>query len=142
MMMMLCAAVSLRLWCSNSNNYYSVILFPRTMINPLTLNCSSSPDQLLAALLPCGAAIGTDYTSVIQNAQAVTENNWSTERFHLTKCIEHESSSFSEMESVRFPIKRCKTCAEQLCNAAERFRFMLCRLGYIVELLRRAGCSG
>ncbi|KAF7978534.1 hypothetical protein HWV62_45430 [Athelia sp. TMB] len=60
------------------------------MVNALTHDFSSSPDQLLTTLLPYVASGGTDYTSAIQNAQGVMERNWSTE----SKALSFHSVSF------------------------------------------------
>ncbi|KZP16668.1 hypothetical protein FIBSPDRAFT_794044 [Athelia psychrophila] len=90
------AAVTAGAQNANRRDSYSVILFDHTMINPLTHDFSSSPDQLLAALLPYGAAGGTDYTSAIQNAQAVMERNWSTERSPIIIFLSDGECSISD----------------------------------------------
>jgi len=59
---------------------YSVILFDHTIVNGVINDFTSSPDQLLTAILPHRAAGGTDFTAAIKRAQTVMEQNWSTER--------------------------------------------------------------
>ena len=59
---------------------YSVILFDHAIANGVINNFTSSPDQLLEAVLPYRAAGGTDFTAAIKHAQMVMEQNWSTER--------------------------------------------------------------
>ena len=59
---------------------YSVVLFDHTIVNCLVNDFTSSPDQLLEAVLPYRAAGGTNFTAAIKQAQTVMEQNWSTER--------------------------------------------------------------
>jgi len=59
---------------------YSVILFDHTVVSGVTNDFTSSPDQLLDAVLTYRAAGGTDFGAAIQRAQTVMEQNWSTER--------------------------------------------------------------
>jgi len=59
---------------------YSVILFDHTIVNGIVNDFTSSPDQLLEAVLQYTAAGGTDFTAAIKHTQTVMEQNWSTER--------------------------------------------------------------
>lgn len=66
---------------ANRRDSYSVVLFDHTMANGLTNDFTSSPDQLLAALLPYKASGGTDFGGAIKHVQTIMEQNWSTERY-------------------------------------------------------------
>ncbi|KAF9230708.1 hypothetical protein BU15DRAFT_91059 [Melanogaster broomeanus] len=59
---------------------YSVILFDHTLETPIINDFASTPDQLLDTLLPFEADGGTNFTIAIQQAQAIMEQSWSTER--------------------------------------------------------------
>ncbi|KAG1720811.1 hypothetical protein EDB19DRAFT_1646869 [Suillus lakei] len=59
---------------------YSVILFQSSTTNAIVNDFSSSPDQLLDAMLPHSAYGGTNFTAAVQQARSVMEQNWSTER--------------------------------------------------------------
>ncbi|KAG1725513.1 hypothetical protein EDB19DRAFT_1644008 [Suillus lakei] len=59
---------------------YSVILFGSSTTNAIVNDFSSSPDQLLDAMLPHSAHGGTNFTAAVQQGQTVMEQNWSTER--------------------------------------------------------------
>ncbi|KAF9231332.1 hypothetical protein BU15DRAFT_68422 [Melanogaster broomeanus] len=59
---------------------YSVVLFDQTIETPIINDFASTPDQLLDILLPFETDLGTDFTTAIQRAQAIMEQNWSTER--------------------------------------------------------------
>ncbi|KAF9231331.1 hypothetical protein BU15DRAFT_68421 [Melanogaster broomeanus] len=59
---------------------YSVILFDHTVQTPIVDDFASTPDQLLDTLLPFEADGGTNFTIAIQQAQAIMEQSWSTER--------------------------------------------------------------
>ena len=59
---------------------YSVILFDNGVVTPITNDFTSTPDQLLDALLGYGTGRGTNFTLSIQQAQTVMERNWSNER--------------------------------------------------------------
>lgn len=59
---------------------YSVILFNNIIINILTNDFMSSPDQLLGAVLRTRAGGGTDFSAALRAGQEVMEQNWSTER--------------------------------------------------------------
>ncbi|KAG2340542.1 hypothetical protein BDR05DRAFT_937722 [Suillus weaverae] len=59
---------------------YSVILFDMSTTNAIVNDFSSSPDQLLNAMLPHSAYGGTSFTAAIQQARSVMERHWSTER--------------------------------------------------------------
>jgi hypothetical protein len=59
---------------------YSVILFDHSVNICIQNNFDSSPDQLLALVLPHEAGGGTNYTSALTASQQVMERNWSTER--------------------------------------------------------------
>ncbi|KZP02990.1 hypothetical protein FIBSPDRAFT_769606, partial [Athelia psychrophila] len=90
------AAVAAGAQTANRRDSYSVIMFHRDIINPLTHDFSSSPDQLLAALLPYRPARGTNYTSAIQKAQTVMERNWNTERSPIIIFLSDGESSISD----------------------------------------------
>jgi hypothetical protein len=59
---------------------YSVILFDMHTTNAIVNDFSSSPDQLLDAMLPHSAYGGTSFAAAIQEARSVMEQHWSTER--------------------------------------------------------------
>ena len=59
---------------------YSVILFDHNVETPIVNDFASTPDQLLDALLGFGTEGGTDFGLAIQQAQAIMERHWSTER--------------------------------------------------------------
>ncbi|EGO18972.1 hypothetical protein SERLADRAFT_352907 [Serpula lacrymans var. lacrymans S7.9] len=72
---------------------YSVILFDHTMTVGVVNDFTSSPDQLLDTVLQYRANGGTNYTAAIQQAQAVIEQNWSTERYVTAHKLEVAYSS-------------------------------------------------
>jgi len=57
-------------------SFCSIIQLSTVFVNDFT----SSPDQLLDAVLRYRAAGGTDFTAAIKHTQTVMEQNWSTER--------------------------------------------------------------
>ena len=59
---------------------YSVLLFDRDVTTPIVHDFASTSDQLLDALLGFGTGRGTKFTVAIKRAQAIMEQNWSTER--------------------------------------------------------------
>jgi len=59
---------------------YSVILFNSTTTSILTNDFTSTPDQLLNAMLAYGAGGGTNFSAALRVGGAVMEQNWSTER--------------------------------------------------------------
>lgn len=59
---------------------YSIILFDRSVVDAVVNDFSSSPDQLLDAVLRHNTSVGTNFTAAIQRAQSVMEQHWSTER--------------------------------------------------------------
>ena len=59
---------------------YSVVLFDHNVETPIVNDFASTPDQLLDALLGFGTQGGTDCGLAIQQAQAIMERHWSTER--------------------------------------------------------------
>ncbi|OCH90958.1 hypothetical protein OBBRIDRAFT_792770 [Obba rivulosa] len=59
---------------------YTVLLFDHTVSSCLVHDFSSTPDQLLAAVLRYPSGGGTDFTAAIQNVQLLMEQHWSTER--------------------------------------------------------------
>lgn len=70
---------------------YSVILFNTSTTNAIVNDFSSSPDQLLDAMLPHSAYGGTCFTAAIQQARSVMEQHWSTERCSTSPptCLRH-----------------------------------------------------
>jgi hypothetical protein len=60
---------------------YSVILFNSVTTQVLTNDFTSSPDQLLGAVLRYGANGGTNFSQALRHGQTMMEHNWSTERF-------------------------------------------------------------
>jgi len=60
---------------------YSVILFNHTTTHVLTNDFTSSPNQLLGAVLRHQADGGTNFSAALQTGRAVMERNWRTERF-------------------------------------------------------------
>lgn len=59
---------------------YSVILFESTTRSILTNDFTSTPDQLLDAMLPYRAGGGTNFSAALRAGGAVMEQHWSTER--------------------------------------------------------------
>ena len=59
---------------------YSVILFDNGVETPIVNDFASTPDQLLDTLLGFGSHGGTNFSLAIQQAQAIMERSWSTER--------------------------------------------------------------
>jgi hypothetical protein len=59
---------------------YSVILFNSTPRSILTNDFTSTPDQLLDAMLAYRAGGGTNVSDALKAARAVMEQNWSPER--------------------------------------------------------------
>lgn len=59
---------------------YSVILFHSDTTNSITNDFTSTPDELLAAVLPFRAGGSTNFVAAFRAAQTVMETNWSTER--------------------------------------------------------------
>lgn len=66
---------------ANRRDAYSVILFHGSQTATITNDFTSTPDQLLNTVLGYQAGGGTDYNIALEGAQAVMENNWSTERY-------------------------------------------------------------
>jgi hypothetical protein len=60
---------------------YSVILFDHAVSTGVTNDFTSSPDQLLDAVLPYDSGGGTNFTMALRSAQTVMEQNFSTERY-------------------------------------------------------------
>lgn len=59
---------------------YSVILFDHAASVGVTNDFTSSPEQLLDAVLCYGSGGGTNFTQALRSAQSVMEQNFSTER--------------------------------------------------------------
>lgn len=59
---------------------YSVILFNEATTRVLINDFTSSPDELLGAVLRSQASGGTNFSEALRVGQAVMEENWSTER--------------------------------------------------------------
>ena len=59
---------------------YSVVLFDHAFATPVVNDFASTPDQLLDILLGFGTRGGTNFTLAIQQAQAIMQQHWSTER--------------------------------------------------------------
>jgi hypothetical protein len=59
---------------------YSVILFNGAVTGVLTNNFTSSPDELLNAVLGHQAGGSTNFTAALRTGQSVMAQNWSTER--------------------------------------------------------------
>ena len=59
---------------------YSVVLFNHLTKNALVNDLTSSPDQLLGALLDEKADGGTDFSSALRAGEAIMVENWSSER--------------------------------------------------------------
>ena len=60
---------------------YSVILFNEETMPVVTNDFTSTPDQLLGAVLHHKAFMGTNFKAALQAGRNVMEQNWSTERF-------------------------------------------------------------
>jgi len=61
---------------------YSIVFFDHTVSTGFTNDFTSSPDQLLEAVLPFESELGagTNFTIALKSAQRVIEDNFSTER--------------------------------------------------------------
>ncbi|KIM52556.1 hypothetical protein SCLCIDRAFT_549583 [Scleroderma citrinum Foug A] len=59
---------------------YSVILFNHAALTAIENDFTSTPDQLLDALLPYKADRGTNYTAALVHAQDLMKKHWCTER--------------------------------------------------------------
>jgi len=64
----------------NRRDAYSIILFDDTASTCVTNDFTSSPDELLDAVLHYDSGGGTNFTTALQSAQRVMEQNVSTER--------------------------------------------------------------
>ncbi|KAF8548152.1 hypothetical protein OG21DRAFT_1489630 [Imleria badia] len=60
---------------------YSVVLFDQNVATPIVNDFASTPDQLLDTMLRFDTEGGTNFSLAIQQAQAIMEQSWSTERF-------------------------------------------------------------
>jgi hypothetical protein len=60
---------------------YSIILFNQTTTNVLTNDFTSTPDELLDAMLRSQAHGNTNFLAALRAGQTVMEQHWSTERF-------------------------------------------------------------
>ncbi|KAG1805444.1 uncharacterized protein BJ212DRAFT_1391820 [Suillus subaureus] len=87
---------------------YSVILFDQSVVDAVVNDFSSSPDNLLDAVLRYRTSAGTNFTAAIQRAQSVMEQHWSTER---TPVIIFLSDGESPIENQT---------VQDLCRAAVR----------------------
>jgi len=65
---------------------YSIVLFNHVTKNALVNDLTSSPDQLLGALLGEQAVGGTDFSSALRAGEAIMVENWSPERL-VTQCL-------------------------------------------------------
>ena len=72
---------------------YSVILFNDLTKNALVNDLTSSPDQLLGALLGEHAIGGTDFSSALRAGEAIMVKNWSPERLVTKSCAFHSVTS-------------------------------------------------
>jgi hypothetical protein len=60
---------------------YSIVLFDNGIrLGPIS-DMTSTPDELLNAVLQYSAGGGTNFNQALRSAQDVMEQNWSTERF-------------------------------------------------------------
>lgn len=59
---------------------YSIVLFNHVTKNALVNDLTSSPDQLLGALLGEQAVGGTNFSSALRAGEAIMVENWSPER--------------------------------------------------------------
>ena len=105
---------------------YSLILFDHTMSTCLSNDFTSSPDQLLDAVLAYRAGGGTNFTQALRTAETVMERNFSTERWvfsFLYHWLHHTDTSYigppslssSPMESAMLAIRPCKIYVARLC---------------------------
>ncbi len=60
---------------------YSIILFNSATTNIIINDLTSTPDQLLNAVLRHRANGGTNFVEALRTGRAVMERDWSTERF-------------------------------------------------------------
>ena len=68
---------------STRRDAYSVILFNSVTTSILTNDFTSTPDQLLDAVLVHRAGGGTNFSEALRAGGVVMEQNWSTERLVL-----------------------------------------------------------
>ena len=66
---------------------YSVVLFNSATTSILTNDFTSTPDQLLNAMLNHRAGGGTNFAGALRTGGVVMEQNWSTERFVFRSCL-------------------------------------------------------
>ncbi|KAH9030781.1 hypothetical protein EDB85DRAFT_1403117 [Lactarius pseudohatsudake] len=81
---------------------YSSILFGDTAKNPVVNDFTSTPDQLLDSVLNERAEGGTNFTAAIQASQAITIDNWNTERRAILSTGQGCHRSVSLRNSVFF----------------------------------------
>lgn len=65
---------------SGRRDAYSVVLFNGDALTVIENDFTSTPDQLLDALLCYKADGGTNYTAAVERAQYLMKKNWSIER--------------------------------------------------------------
>jgi hypothetical protein len=104
---------------------YSVVLFNSGASAPVVNDFASTPDQLLGTLLGFNTSGGTNFSLAIQQAQAIMEQSWSTERQvnvvplftpfkNKTPIVTDCRSSFSFlMVNVVLATTSCRNCAAQ-----------------------------
>ncbi|KAH9030788.1 hypothetical protein EDB85DRAFT_1866205 [Lactarius pseudohatsudake] len=75
---------------------YSIILFGDTTKNAVVNDFTSPPDQLLDSVLNDRAEGGTNFTAAIQASQAITIDNWNTERTPVMVFLSDGQSSVQD----------------------------------------------
>ena len=105
---------------------YSVLLFDSDILNCVSNDFRSSPEQLLSMIMPHGARGGTNYSLAIRTAQTVMQQNWSTERqvdgvYILLTCV----INFLEYTGAQL------LSSSQMANAVSMIR--ICRLFVVLQ---------
>lgn len=85
---------------------YTVLLFDRNVLPIIVDDYTSSPEEMLEAVLAHGTGLGTKYTNALNAVQLHMESHWNVDKFVLPPAcydtssllihgLEHLSSSFS-----------------------------------------------
>jgi Mg-chelatase subunit ChlD len=83
---------------------YSVVLFNHATKTALANDSTSSPDQLLGALLNEGPEGSTNFASALSAGEAVMVKNWSPERLVTRNPVPTVQVFFLTPQNLRTPI--------------------------------------
>jgi hypothetical protein len=111
---------------------YSVIFFNDTVSTSVTNDFTSSPDQLLDAVLLYSADGGTDFTMALQSAQTIMEQYFNPERYGWDACT-CSITHFMERTPVIIFLSDGECAIEDqtvhdLCRSAVHLGYVLLRL--------------